>query len=450
MKKAILAIALHLLLLTCYGQFTVSENKRFILRDGKPFFWMGDTAWELFHRLNDDQAAYYLKRRFEQGFTVIQAVALAELDGLHSPNAYGDLPLLNDNPSTPNEAYFKHIDNVIDKAAEYNMVIALLPTWGDKIWKAGWGTGPEIFNKTNAKIFGKWIAERYKNRKNIIWVVGGDRNPRNESDIAIYRSLAAGITEGSAIKPLITFHPQPNELGSAEWFHKDEWLSFNMFQNGHCRYMPVYDKIQAVYNMQPTKPVMDGEVLYEDHPVCFNANDNGVSNTYDVRVYAYLELFAGAFGHTYGCHSVWQMYSPYRNSVNNPHFYWQAALELPGASQMQYIRRLMEAYPMLNRVPDQSLIVENNHYQPGRIQATRGSDYIMVYSSAGLPFTVNLGKISGKKLNACWYDPRKGETQKLGAVNNEGQQKFTPPTSGYGADWVLILDDASKNYTVPK
>ena len=34
-------------------QLKVSENKRFLVTaDGKPFFYLGDTAWELFHRLN--------------------------------------------------------------------------------------------------------------------------------------------------------------------------------------------------------------------------------------------------------------------------------------------------------------------------------------------------------------------------------------------------------------
>ena len=160
MKKIFLFCVAVCIVGNAFCQFTVSENKHYILRDGKPFFWLGDTGWELFHRLDRDQVAYYLKRRAEQGFTVIQAVVLAEFDGLHTPNAYGDLPLLNDNPNTPNEAYFKQVDYVIDKAAEYNLVIGLLPTWGDKIFKEKWGAGPEIFNQENARNYGRWLAQR--------------------------------------------------------------------------------------------------------------------------------------------------------------------------------------------------------------------------------------------------------------------------------------------------
>ncbi|MGH7226082.1 MAG: DUF4038 domain-containing protein, partial [Gemmataceae bacterium] len=65
----------------------VSENRRFLITEkGEPFFWLGDTAWELFHRLNREQADRYLRKRSAHGFTVIQAVALAELDGHTDPN----------------------------------------------------------------------------------------------------------------------------------------------------------------------------------------------------------------------------------------------------------------------------------------------------------------------------------------------------------------------------
>ena len=185
---------------------------------------------------------------------------------------------------------------------------------------------------------------------------------------------------------------------------------------------------------------MDAEPIYEDHPVCFNVKDLGTSNAHDVRMYAYLDLFAGAHGHTYGCHDIWQMYSPDRPSVNGPHVYWQEALELPGANQMTIVRRLMESRPLLDRIPDQSLIVENDYPPAERIQATRGKNYAFVYSAAGKPFTVNPGKISGGKLKTAWLNPRTGEMKDNGTTSNQAQQKFTPPTSGYGQDWVLVID----------
>lgn len=443
-----------LLVGTAQAQLRVSDNKRFLVTaEGKPFFWLGDTGWELFHRLSREEADKYLKDRAAKGFTVIQAVALAELDGLHDPNPYGETPLENDDPTRPREAYFQHVDYIIKKAEELGLYIALLPTWGDKVFKNTWGTGPEIFNVENAKIYGKWIGNRYKLQKNIIWVMGGDRNP-DEKAMAVWRSMAAGVVEGvgGQDKALMTFHPQPNGLeegGSSKYFHNDEWLDFNMFQTGHCRENNVWDRMQVVYNRTPTKPVFDGETLYEDHPVCFNAKDLGLSSAYDVRKHAYLDIFAGAFGHTYGCHDIWQMYAPNRTSVNGARIPWYVAIDLPGANQMQYLRWLIESRPMLDRVPDQSIIT-NAFGANDRIQATRGKDYIFIYSTEGKPITVNMGKISGNQVTARWYNPKNGDNKLIGKFPNKGQQSFTPASSGYGQDWVLILDDTSKNYSLPE
>ncbi|MEO6221143.1 MAG: glycoside hydrolase family 140 protein [Ginsengibacter sp.] len=447
MQKIFFFILFLGLTIACQSQFSISDNKHFLLKDGKPFFWLGDTAWELFHRLDREESDHYLKRRSEQGFTVIQAVVLAEMDGLHTPNAYGEMPLSNDDPATPNERYFEHVDYIIDKADEYGLTIGLLPTWGDKIYKDKWGTGPEIFNEKNAAVYGAWIGSRYKNKTNIIWILGGDRNPRNEKDVAIWNAMGVEIKKATNNKALISFHPQPNETGSAQWFHNQSWLGFNMFQTGHCRETPVYEKISRVYDMLPVKPVMDAEPIYEDHPVCFNAKDLGTSSAYDVRRAAYLDLLAGSHGHTYGCHDIWQMYSPKREGVNGPHIFWPDAMELPGANQMIFVKKLMLSHPLLDRVPDQSLIVQNNLSASKRIQATRGKDYLFVYTSEGKTFTVNLNKISGDRLQAYWYDPRTGKSKDAVTVANRGSQKFTPPSSGYGQDWVLVMDDLSKKYT---
>jgi hypothetical protein len=121
-------------------------------------------------------------------------------------------------------------------------------------------------------------------------------------------------------------------------------------------------------------------------------------------------------------------------------------MELPGANQMKFLKRLIESRPMPDRVPDQSLVVENDLATSERVQATRGNDYAFIYSAAGKPFTVNFGRISGSTLYAVWYNPRNGEVKKIEPVNNKGQKKFTPPSAGHGQDWVLVLDDASKNY----
>lgn len=425
----------------------VSDNKRFIVTaDGKPFFWTADTAWELFHRLNREQADIYLRKRAEQGFNVVQAVVLAELDGLNTPNANGDKPLENNDPTRPNEKYFQHVDYIVDHAAAQGIYIAMLPTWGDKVYKERWGTGPEIFNPQNARAYGKWIGNRYKDHTNIIWVLGGDRNPRQGSqDVEVWRAMAEGIVEGVGgyDKALMTLHPQPAEPGgSSNWFHQDNWLDFNMHQTGHCPNQPTYNKIKNDYNLQPTKPTLDGECLYEDHPNCFNAKELGYSVPDDIRRIMYWNVFAGACGQTYGCHDVWQMYDIGRDPINGPLRPWEKALDLPMANQVKHLKKLMLSRPYLTRIPDPSLVITKQNDDENYVIATSDSKgtYAFIYFPTGKSVALNLNQLNGSKLKATWYDPRTGVYLNEKSISKSANYKPTPPSSGKGQDWVLVID----------
>ena len=330
----------------------VSGNKRFLVHgDGRPFFYLGDTAWELFHRADREEADVYLADRAARKFTVIQAVVLAEFDGLHVPNAYGETPLVGDDPLRPNEAYFRHVDYIVEKANALGLHVGMLPTWGDKYNKM-WGIGPEIFTAENALGYGKWLAERYRNR-DIIWILGGDR-PLLAEHLLLVRAMAKGIREAVGNTQLITFHPCGGE-SSSTYVHAEAWLDFHMTQSGHARDRDNYNLMERDYRRLPTRPVMDGEPGYEDHPNAFNP-EKGWIDQHDVRKSFYWSVFAGACGYTYGCHDIWQMLKEGRPAVTLARTPWKEALNLPGARQVQYGRMLVESRPYLTRVPDQAVV----------------------------------------------------------------------------------------------
>ena len=440
-----------------HGKLKVSENKRFLVfDDGTPFFYLGDTAWELFHRLNKEETERYLENRRQKGFTVIQAVALAELDELNTPNAEGVKPLIENNPEKPNEKYFAHVDWVIKKASGKGIFIGLLPTWGDK-WNKEWGTGPEIFTPENAREYGKFLGERYKNSPNIIWIVGGDRPVESDIHRQIVAEMAKGLREGDGGNHLITFHPTGGS-GSAQYYHNEPWLDFNMRQNGHSNsYTERYKATLDDYNRQPAKPVIDGEPIYEDIPINFKPDENGYSVATDVRRALYWDLFSGAFGHTYGHHSVWQMYAPDKKPIDRPLMPWYEAIDQPGAAQMIYGRLLMESRPFLTRIPDNSIVITSNVSSsvPGvgaySFAATRNQNgmYAMVYVPVGRKFAVKMDVIEGTEVIAWWYNPRNGEATKIGKFKNSGIQTFNTPTPGESLDWILVLDDESANFKTP-
>jgi hypothetical protein len=437
-------------------QLTVSENKRFLVAaGGQPFFWLGDTAWELFHRLDRADAERYLKNRAERRFTVIQAVVLAELNGLDEPNAYGHRPLRNNDPTQPDEDYFKHVDWIVERANALGIYVGLLPTWGDK-WNQKWGVGPEIFTPANARVYGEWLGRRYK-AAGIIWIVGGDRPIESDAHRAITRAMAEGLRAGDGGAHLITYHP-PGGSGSSRWFHDEPWLDFNMRQNGHgTEFNGRYDQTRADYDRTPAKPVIDGEPIYEDHPVAFDAKKMGHSVAADVRRALYWDLFTGAFGHTYGHHSVWQMWTERRKPVNSPLMPWHQAIDQPGAAQMRHGRALIESRPFLTRVPDPEVVVTSSiatsvpgagRYHFASTRDAAGS-YAMVYVPVGRAFSVRMTKIAGPHVRAWWFDPRSGAATNAGTFANTGEREFTPPSPGELLDWILVLDDAAKRYPPP-
>jgi len=440
-----------------HGRLKVSENKRFLVfEDGTPFFYLGDTGWELFHRLNKEETEKYLENRRSKGFTVIQAVILAEVDGLNTPNAEGNRPLSANDPLKPDEAYFSHVDWVIKRAAEKGIFIGLLPTWGDK-WNRKWGTGPQIFNPENAKAYGKFLGERYRNQPNIIWILGGDRPVEVELQCQTVVAMAEGLKEGDGGSHLMSFHPTGGS-GSSQYFHNEPWLDFNMRQNGHSlSFTERYYATLEDYRLEPPKPVIDAEPVYEDHPINFNPDANSHSTAADVRRPLYWDLFSGAFGHTYGHHSVWQMWTPERAPINRPLMPWYEAIDQRGAGQMMYGRMLIESRPFLTRIPDNSIIVTGDVASavPGagsyRFVSTRDQEgtYAMIYAPVGRKFTVRMDAINGKDVIAWWFNPRNGEATVIGKYGNTGTQSFIPPTPGENLDWILVLDDASKKYPAP-
>lgn len=440
----------------------VSDNRRFLVTEtGQPFFWLGDTAWELFHRLNREEAVRYLDNRARLGFTVVQAVALAELDGLNAPDPYGHRPLIENDPTRPDvkdgpeNDYWDHVDFIVRAANHRGLYIGFLPTWGDK-WNQKWGVGPEIFTPQNAETYGEWLGRRYKDA-GVIWILGGDRPVENDQHREIIRAMARGLRRGDGGAHLITFHPTGG-AGSAQWFHGEDWLDFNMRQNGHvAEFTGRYDQTRADYDRTPVKPVLDGEPIYEDHPVSFDPNKLGHSIAADVRRPLYWDLFTGGCGHTYGHHSVWQMWQPGRQPINHPLLPWYEAIDQPGAAQMQHAKHLLLSRPVLTRVPDDAVIVTDRvpTRVPGagryRFVATRdeAGSYAMVYAPVGRQFKVRMDVIQGAPVKAWWFNPRDGRATLIGEFPNTGERAFTPPDPGEHLDWVLVLDDAAKGYPPP-
>ena len=457
MTRAILAVLLCASLGASAGgvlpRLAVHPEGHYLMtEDGKPFFWLGDTAWELFHRLNREEAVRYLDNRAKLGFTVVQAVCLAELDGLSVPNAYGHLPFGNPKDPVPavregaDNDYWDHVDFIVREANRRGIYVAMLPTWGR--W---WKKADNVFTPDSAAAYGEWLGRRYR-ESGLIWVMGGDRPLETSAERAVLDALAAGLRRGDGGAHLITFHPNGG-AGSSQYLGDCPWIDFHMRQNGHDIDYPAdpgvrYDGTLADWRRTPPKPVLDGEPVYEGHPVAFQPDRLGHTVAADIRRAFFWDLFNGAFGHTYGHHSIWQMYDKGRGPVNRPLMTWKEALDEPGSRQLGLAKRLFLSRPFFTRVPAPEIIVPSDPASlvPGtgtrRFTATRDREgaFAMVYAPVGRRFKVDLSCIRTPRCRVAWYDPRTGEERDARVIESAGVHEFVPPSEGELLDWVLLVD----------
>ncbi|MBQ8593751.1 MAG: glycoside hydrolase family 140 protein [Bacteroidaceae bacterium] len=495
MKKIVISLFLLLLCGSNYagnnipwknGPLGVSENSRYLVhRNGTPFFWLGDTGWLMPERLNRDEVGYYLNRCGKAGYNVVQ---VQTVNGVPAYNIYGESShpfgydfTHIDRPGV--YGYWDHMDYIVETAERNGIYIGMVCIWGGLV-KSGQMTEEEAVQ------YGTFLANRYKDNPNIIWIIGGDIQGTVKTEV--WETLARTIR---AIDPghLMTFHPRGRTC-SSQFFPDAEWIDFHMFQSGHRRYgqrmgnknYPIPDNteedswryVEQSLAIVPLKPVLDGEPSYENIPQGLHHNTEPRWNAADVRRYAYWSVFAGACGHTYGCNDIMQFYRPGYGPAYFADTPWWDALDFPGFNQMRHLKELMLTFPYEERVPDQTIIAAGDEQQAisdklpvervaqdqlppegtivpadsawvikkyNRLVATRGADYLLVYNYTGRAMEVDLTRISGKEKQAWWYSPITGEYSYIGKFDNR-VTRFTPVEEGIGKDIVLVVTDAEAGY----
>ena len=438
------------------GRLRVSDNQRYLqFENGQPFFWQGETGWLLPERLDRAEAEWYLQRCREAGYNVVQ---IQVIDGVPAYNIYGQPSNIDGwDFSNINQkgvyGYWDHLDYIIKLAEQNGIYIGMVCIWGGLV-KEG------KLSVDEAKQYGTFLANRYKNRPNIIWFMGGDI----QGDIKpeVWEALATTI-KSIDNRHLMTYHPR-GRYTSAKWWSKAAWMDFHTFQSGHRRYgqrmgnkeYSIPDNteednwmyVDSTWTYKPIKPVLDAEPSYEDIPMGLHDKSEPRWQASDVRRYAYWSVFAGSCGHTYGHNAIMQMLKPgYPTSYGDAGDVkaWYQGLNDPGFNQMKYLRQLMLSFPYFVRVPDQSIICENG-VQYDRLIATRGGDYLLVYNYTNRSMKLDLTKISGHKKNVWWMNAANGKLRYLGEYDSK-VSTFQIQKEGTGIeDGVLIAVDASKNY----
>jgi hypothetical protein len=401
------------------------DHRHLVDQSGMPFLVQGDAPWSLIAGLTKEEAEVYLEVRRKQGFNSI-IVNLIEHKFRGPVNRYGEGPFTKPGDfSTPNEKYFEHADWVIRKAGEKGFQVFLAPIYLGYIGTdEGWieealANGPE-----KSRQWGRYVGKRYRNFDNLVWLIGGDRNPETAREDV--DAVARGIKEFDD-RHIFTAHCHP-ENSAIDQYGKDGWLDLN----DTYTYGIVHSMLMRDYGREPAMPFVLVESTYEGE---HNAS------AVQVRRQAYWALLCGATGQFMGNRPVW-LFDPG----------WEAALTSAGARDMTRLKSLFMSRRWDELVPD----VKHEVVVDG-LGEFRGLDYlaaartvdggtVIAYLPTARPFTVDMTKISGKMANGWWFNPRTGKSDSAGTFPTSGKKQFDPPGEG---DWVLVLDDSAQSLTAP-
>jgi hypothetical protein len=405
----------------------VGANKRYLVdQTNTPVLLSVDAGWSLicggYANLKAADADNYLKTRAAYGFNVV-IVNLIEHQFSSNPpaNAYGVKPFTGKVFTTPNEAYFKYADSVVNMAAKYGITIMLFPVYsGYQLGSQGWGAEMQSASTSDMLSWGQYVGNRYKNFPNVIWCIGGDANPGS-----IQSKLQAVLTGIRNTDPnhLITAHNAPESFGITPWAGQ---LDIN---DVYTYSSTLYSNDKTAYNYSPTMPYFLMEADYE--------NEHGASQQL-LRAQAYWTILSGGCGEVFGNNPVWEFNTG-----------WQAALTSAGSLSMENLALLFNSRNWYNLVPDFNNTIITNGSGSSTTYATASSasdgSSIIAYLPSSRQITVNTNGLLDATVVAYWYNPSNAAVTQLGSFTR-GTMTVTPPSSG---DWVFVADAPSFNFGAP-
>lgn len=211
----------------------VSANHRYLQdQNGVPFPILGRTAWFI-TSLSETDYKIFIDDTVAKGYNAIEFhVINHDRRGNHPPFGFdntlpftkkidgstwdGSLGSNNDQApdfSQPKEAYWVNVDGLLGYAESKGVLCFMFPAYtGSRGEEQGWMVEMVANGSTKMQAYGRFIANRYKTRGNIVWMLGGDygtgEHPFTGSQLAVERAMLAGM---QAVKG------QASKNFSAEW-----------------------------------------------------------------------------------------------------------------------------------------------------------------------------------------------------------------------------------------
>lgn len=456
---------------------SVSSDGRYLIHDGKPFHWIGDTAWKLPEKLSRDDASFYLDDRRARGFTVIQAVIVMGGGG-NPANAYGAQPfhggekpdpsrplvVEGGSPDVPND-YWDHLDFLVRAARERGLHLALLPCWGGSFINGLSGAGKHvIFDVPKARAYGEFLGARYGREPHLIWMLGGDVGAmtgprRSELDKRPeYRAMAEGLAKGATGRDakwhepdaawralFMTYHPfgGPPAESSSLWFHDDAWCDFHFVQT-HRYLNQVHAAMLRDWQLARPKPTILAEPAYEgifiqDGTAPSPRPKLGPVDALHMRRQIWQAWLGGSRGFTFGLDhdaatetsgALWDFVPTWKQLLGTP-----ATL-----SVTEGMGKILLAHAWWKWRPDQSLIADDPGEKDLTFSAARADDAreLLVYFPVNAAKKINLAALKSARARATWIHPQDAARTPGGDHATGDAVSFTPPRGW--TDALLVVE----------
>jgi hypothetical protein len=431
----------------------VSKDGRYLVDDeGKPFRIQGDSAQSLIANLTYAEADAYFTDRRARGFNTVNINLIEHKFGIKAPaNRDGDAPFTRAGDfSTPNEAYFAFADKMIDLAASKGILISLAAMFlgyggGDEGW---W---KELNSAENTQEvcykFGMYVGKRYKNRKNIFLVIGGDYTPPagSEGEQRLHKFME-GVKAAGATQLWAGDWNAPTMSTDVRAFAAD--MDLNAVYTSGVKERPgtTYEQARMAYEYSPPHPAYLKETGYEDEGWV----PGGAAS---VRKYEYWAILGGCTaGGFFGNRDIWEFATPtWWSGFKFGHEPWQKAMGSPGNLDMMYLGELLDSVAWYELVPSgiagMKTLVTKGGGTYGKLDyvaaaATADGKALVAYIPQQATITLDLTQLSGP-IHVQWFDPASGKyTVVTGdALSNKAAHEFTTAekNSAGAQDWVLVL-----------
>ena len=438
--------------------------------DGSPFFYLADTVWMLFNKLTEQDARRLFEDRAAKGHTALESVVFGHRSEPNTPNVRGVKPYAtapHTRPVRRNQRWISYVVKLTQVAAEYGLIMGLLPTWGDKWNEHSNSAGPVIMDTASARDYCRFLSDSLGECDNVIWILGGDSPVQRQEYADTIRAMAEGVRSGASGGRLMTVHP--SGMGSSDLFHAEPWLDFNSLQTSHYKpNIPGYLSIERLMTMQPAKPCLDMEPNYELSPMFVmygGSRETSFTPTfsaYDVRKSYYRTVLAGAAGFTYGCEPIRQLH----RTGDRVHVFertdmitWDKALSAPGSAQLKLLPQILRERSYFTRVPAGELFLplQQHGVWPDRMnvgiasagqqntdpashisvaRCTEGS-YVMAYVPVRQLITLDTSGLTGSQVRVSLYDPDACENTHTWIESNAGHVRIVPERD---LDTFVVID----------